>query len=100
MGQGGVGKTALTMRFCYNEFPTDYMPTIGDMFTKDVEVLGQPRHVEIDDTAGQVRPGHPPSAPPLPPIRGEADSKPPSPAPLSPPSLLRSSVARRRRTQT
>jgi hypothetical protein len=31
------------------------MPTIGDMYTKDVEVLGAPRHVEIDDTAGQVR---------------------------------------------
>ena len=32
-----------------------YMPTIGDMYTKDVEVNGAPRHVEIDDTAGQVR---------------------------------------------
>ena len=30
-----------------------YMPTIGDMYTKDVEVNGAPRHVEIDDTAGQ-----------------------------------------------
>lgn len=29
------------------------MPTIGDMYTKDVEVGGAPRHVEIDDTAGQ-----------------------------------------------
>lgn len=29
------------------------MPTIGDMYTKDVEVNGAPRHVEIDDTAGQ-----------------------------------------------
>lgn len=29
------------------------MPTIGDMYTKDVEVSGAPRHVEIDDTAGQ-----------------------------------------------
>jgi GTPase SAR1 family protein len=30
------------------------MPTIGDMYTKDLEVDGAPRHVEIDDTAGQV----------------------------------------------
>jgi hypothetical protein len=30
-----------------------YMPTIGDMYTKDVEVNGAPRHIEIDDTAGQ-----------------------------------------------
>ena len=29
------------------------MPTIGDMYTKDVEVFGAPRHIEIDDTAGQ-----------------------------------------------
>jgi len=29
------------------------MPTIGDMYTKDVECLGAPRHIEIDDTAGQ-----------------------------------------------
>ena len=29
------------------------MPTIGDMYTKDVEIDGAPRHVEIDDTAGQ-----------------------------------------------
>jgi hypothetical protein len=31
-----------------------YMPTIGDMYTKDIEVDGAPRHIEIDDTAGQV----------------------------------------------
>lgn len=35
--------------------PPQYMPTIGDMYTKDMEVLGAPRHIEIDDTAGQVR---------------------------------------------
>jgi hypothetical protein len=32
---------------------SQYMPTIGDMYTKDVEVNGAPRHIEIDDTAGQ-----------------------------------------------
>jgi hypothetical protein len=32
-----------------------YLPTIGDMYTKDVEVAGAPRHIQIDDTAGQVR---------------------------------------------
>ena len=32
-----------------------YMPTIGDMYTKDIEVAGAPRHIEIDDTAGQVK---------------------------------------------
>lgn len=30
-----------------------YAPTIGDMYTKDIELDGAPRHLEIDDTAGQ-----------------------------------------------
>ena len=29
------------------------MPTIGDMYVKDIEVDGMPKHIEIDDTAGQ-----------------------------------------------
>ena len=53
MGQGGVGKTAMVLRYTTGDFNEAYMPTIGDMYTKDVEVLGAPRHVEIDDTAGQ-----------------------------------------------
>ena len=55
MGQGGVGKTAMVLRWTNGEFNEEYMPTIGDMYTKDLEVGGQPKHVEIDDTAGQVR---------------------------------------------
>jgi GTPase SAR1 family protein len=94
MGQGGVGKTAMVLRFTTGDFneqvrrpsrrsrrfnstrttdagspypagctrpaptaprPLQYMPTIGDMYTKDIEVDGAPRHIEIDDTAGQVR---------------------------------------------
>lgn len=53
MGQGGVGKTAMVLRYTTGDFNEQYMPTIGDMYTKDVEVNGAPRHIEIDDTAGQ-----------------------------------------------
>lgn len=53
MGQGGVGKTAMVLRYTTGDFSEQYMPTIGDMYTKDVEVNGAPRHIEIDDTAGQ-----------------------------------------------
>jgi small GTP-binding protein len=53
MGQGGVGKTAMVLRYTTGDFNEQYMPTIGDMYTKDVEVFGAPRHIEIDDTAGQ-----------------------------------------------
>jgi GTPase SAR1 family protein len=75
MGQGGVGKTAMTLRYSTGQFneqvssancsalasgtslalSVQYLPTIGDMHTKDVEVNGHPRHIQIDDTAGQVR---------------------------------------------
>jgi hypothetical protein len=55
MGQGGVGKTAMVVRYQHNEFIEGYMPTIGDMYTTDVESPMGPRHCEIDDTAGQVR---------------------------------------------
>jgi hypothetical protein len=47
-----------------------YMPTIGDMYTKDMEVDNAPRHVEIDDTAGQVWPW-------LPCCRAARDARPP-----------------------
>lgn len=53
VGQGGVGKTAMVLRYTTGDFNEQYMPTIGDMYTKDVEVFGAPRHIEIDDTAGQ-----------------------------------------------
>ena len=52
----------MVLRYTTGDFNEQYMPTIGDMYTKDVEVNGAPRHVEIDDTAGQVRPS-PPSTP-------------------------------------
>ena len=55
MGQGGVGKTAMVIRYRFNDFVEGYMPTIGDMYTTDEESPYGPRHVEIDDTAGQVR---------------------------------------------
>lgn len=44
----------MVLRWTNGEFNEEYMPTIGDMYTKDLEVGGQPKHVEIDDTAGQV----------------------------------------------
>jgi small GTP-binding protein len=43
----------MVLRYTTGDFNEQYMPTIGDMYTKDVEVFGAPRHIEIDDTAGQ-----------------------------------------------
>ncbi len=103
MGQGGVGKTAMVVRFQHNDFIEGYMPTIGDMYTTDVESPMGPRHCEIDDTAGQVRRFATRGA--LPPVRPvtqhAALTRPPPPSPplspAPPPHLL---ARRRRRTRT
>ena len=54
VGSGGVGKSALTLRFVKSEFSTNYNPTIDSSFTKLVQVSpGETVQVDIHDTAGQ-----------------------------------------------
>jgi len=36
IGTGGVGKSALTLRFMYNDFVEDYEPTKADSYRKKV----------------------------------------------------------------
>ena len=45
----------MVVRYRDDGFVEGYMPTIGDMYTVDEESPYGPRHIEIDDTAGQVR---------------------------------------------
>lgn len=52
MGTGGVGKSALTVRFVQNVFVETYDPTIEDSYRKKVEVAGREVVAEILDTAG------------------------------------------------
>jgi len=52
LGLGGVGKSALTVRFVLNTFITQYDPTIEDSYRKQAEVDGQQCMLEILDTAG------------------------------------------------
>lgn len=53
VGSGGVGKSALTLQFMYDEFVEDYEPTKADSYRKKVVVDGVEVQVDILDTAGQ-----------------------------------------------
>lgn len=53
VGEGGVGKSSLTMRYIFNKFQNNYDPTIEDFYRKQT-VLPSGDHImaEIYDTAG------------------------------------------------
>lgn len=53
LGDGGVGKTALTIQLCSNHFVEEYDPTIEDSYRKQVVIDNQGCLLEILDTAGQ-----------------------------------------------
>jgi len=53
LGDGGVGKTALTIQLCLNHFVETYDPTIEDSYRKQVVIDGQSCVLEVLDTAGQ-----------------------------------------------
>ncbi|KAJ5078721.1 ras-related protein rab11 [Anaeramoeba ignava] len=56
IGDGAVGKTNLTTRFCQNEFNSESKSTIGVEFaTKQIEVDGKNLKAQIWDTAGEER---------------------------------------------
>jgi Ras-related protein Rap-1A len=52
MGSGGVGKSAITVKFVQGIFIDKYDPTIEDSYRKQVMVDGGCHMVEILDTAG------------------------------------------------
>ncbi|KAI8363631.1 N-ras protein [Mortierella sp. GBAus27b] len=53
IGDGAVGKSALTLRFLRDQFHDEYDPTIDDSYCKHIEVDGQEYTLDINDTAGQ-----------------------------------------------
>jgi len=53
VGSGGVGKSALTVRFIQGNFVQKYDPTIEDSYRKQVDVDGKAVLLDILDTAGQ-----------------------------------------------
>lgn len=53
VGDGGVGKSAITIQFFQKLFMTDYDPTIEDSYILHTEVDGQWCILDVLDTAGQ-----------------------------------------------
>ena len=53
VGSGGVGKTAVTLRFVRDMFVAEWDPTIEDTFCKAFEVDGGHCMLDVLDTAGQ-----------------------------------------------
>lgn len=52
-GNGGVGKTCITMQFVRKEFTDGYIPTIEDEEAKTINIDNQTIKLDIIDTAGQ-----------------------------------------------
>ena len=53
LGAGGVGKSALCIRFTNEKWVEKYDPTIEDSYRRQFEVDGSARMLDILDTAGQ-----------------------------------------------
>ncbi|CAF1312105.1 unnamed protein product [Rotaria sp. Silwood1] len=53
VGSGGVGKSALTLQYMYDEFVVNYEPTKADSYRKAVMLDGEEVQIDILDTAGQ-----------------------------------------------
>lgn len=56
VGDSGVGKSCLLLRFCENNFTTSHLATIGiDFKMKTIEIEGKRVRVQTWDTAGQEK---------------------------------------------
>lgn len=56
VGESGVGKTCLLLRYVDNKFILDHISTVGsDYRVKHTEINGEPINLHIWDTAGQER---------------------------------------------
>nr|XP_006642511.1 PREDICTED: ras-related and estrogen-regulated growth inhibitor-like isoform X1 [Lepisosteus oculatus] len=53
LGQGAVGKTAMTVRFITKRFIGEYDPTLETIYRHEASINGDVVHFEILDTAGQ-----------------------------------------------
>ncbi|KAJ5068467.1 ras di-ras and rheb family members of small gtpase superfamily [Anaeramoeba ignava] len=53
LGDGGVGKSAITNQFLNNQFLAHYDPTIEESYRRQMEIDGKICMLDILDTAGQ-----------------------------------------------
>jgi len=53
VGDGAVGKTSLLISFATDKFPTDYVPTVFENYTAQMNLNGETILLHLWDTAGQ-----------------------------------------------
>ncbi|XP_014213190.1 ras-like protein rasG isoform X2 [Copidosoma floridanum] len=53
LGEGGVGKSAITLQFVSHSFLIDHDPTIEDSYQQQAVIDGESAQLDILDTAGQ-----------------------------------------------
>ena len=53
VGDGGVGKTSMIVRYIYDRFKSGYDPTLINNYTATVHLQDQDVEIDIGDTAGQ-----------------------------------------------
>ena len=53
LGDGGVGKSSITLRFYEDRFEDEYHPTVEDAFTMEKMIDREIVRLEVVDTAGQ-----------------------------------------------
>jgi small GTP-binding protein len=52
VGDGNVGKSSLLIRILSNEFHYNYMPTVYDNYSAEMDYNGEKYSIELWDTAG------------------------------------------------
>ena len=56
LGESGVGKTSLLLRYCEDDYSNNHLPTIGvDFKIKSISIKDKKYKLQIWDTAGQER---------------------------------------------
>jgi len=53
VGDGAVGKTSLLISYATGDFPTEYVPTVFENYTAQLELEGETILMHLWDTAGQ-----------------------------------------------
>ena len=53
VGDGTVGKTSMLMSYICNSYPTEYIPTVLDFHSTNIEMDDTDINLSLCDTAGQ-----------------------------------------------